>query len=505
MSEQAQITSFITKVANSDYDITDATTFYCDLPLEQRPALLTKLISGNTPGCISFLTHLLEHEDSSIMTQAVSDLDTAGGSEFIIPLMKNCLGKRNRTALLIALVKAGTLLENMQISRQVRDWLPQVEPRVRQVILDNIVHVDRLGRVNTLITLAMSDDPDLAHKAREFLENCITPRDTAYKIFALSITSGSLKRWLIRHLLTISNESIIHAIRQEVTAHEKHFIEIALEVLRSEGSNLQAEKLAQIIKEELTLLKGGKFILIFSKSFQERLTLSRVLSPEYNIFEAESHQAALDILQHESPDLIIFSSENVDSEMSLMKTIRADYHQMPVILTFDEQTQHKKNLAASFNITDFLISPWSPEELLTNVESILCAIRKHQTTQKRLTLFNKGDCIFKEGELGDICYIIRKGTVHISEIVEGIGDILLAELGPGDIFGEMSLIDGTYRSASAIAVEDLELITIQRCDLEHLIYTDHTFAVKLVQMFSKRLKHANQLLESMLATTEERK
>ena len=95
--------------------------------------------------------------------------------------------------------------------------------------------------------------------------------------------------------------------------------------------------------------------------------------------------------------------------------------------------------------------------------------------------------------------------MHISEIVEGIGDILLAELGPGDIFGEMSLIDGTYRSASAIAVEDLELITIQRCDLEHLIYTDHTFAVKLVQMFSKRLKHANQLLESMLATTEERK
>jgi len=76
-------------------------------------------------------------------------------------------------------------------------------------------------------------------------------------------------------------------------------------------------------------------------------------------------------------------------------------------------------------------------------------------------LYNAGDTIFRRGEPGEHAYFIEKGAVDV--IIEKDGeDIVLAKLGPGEIIGEMSMIDDAPRSADVIATEETELIVIQR-------------------------------------------
>lgn len=67
--------------------------------------------------------------------------------------------------------------------------------------------------------------------------------------------------------------------------------------------------------------------------------------------------------------------------------------------------------------------------------------------------FKAGSVIFREGDSGDEMYIVLSGKIMISKYIQGIGEEALAFLGPGDFFGEMSLIDGKPRSADARAHE----------------------------------------------------
>ena len=69
-----------------------------------------------------------------------------------------------------------------------------------------------------------------------------------------------------------------------------------------------------------------------------------------------------------------------------------------------------------------------------------------------------GDGVFKEGDQSDFAFIIVSGRVELSKTVQGT-EIFLAEIGPGDLFGEMGVIDGSPRSASAVALEPVPAIT----------------------------------------------
>ena len=81
--------------------------------------------------------------------------------------------------------------------------------------------------------------------------------------------------------------------------------------------------------------------------------------------------------------------------------------------------------------------------------------------------FEAGDVIFKEGSHGLAVYILSSGKVEISKMIQG-RKIIVEILGPDDIFGEMSFIDHSPRSATAIALEDtaLELVDKDFMDKE---------------------------------------
>jgi CRP/FNR family transcriptional regulator, cyclic AMP receptor protein len=114
----------------------------------------------------------------------------------------------------------------------------------------------------------------------------------------------------------------------------------------------------------------------------------------------------------------------------------------------------------------------------------------------------KDTVILKEGEVGDRCYIIIKGQVRISKFIPHIGEEALAVLKPGDYFGEMSLIDNFPRSANAIANSDVELLSINKTDLDKVLIMDRDLGYKLLWVFTKtlsmRLRETNEKLAGFL-------
>lgn len=115
-----------------------------------------------------------------------------------------------------------------------------------------------------------------------------------------------------------------------------------------------------------------------------------------------------------------------------------------------------------------------------------------------------GAPIFAEGDRGDKLYLIVSGAVRISRIVPGMGEEALAILGPGDHFGEMSMIDESPRSAHAFVHERCRLFVIRKEDLEDLIFVDRNLAYELlwiwVRTLSARLRETNDKM-TFLSTT----
>ncbi len=106
--------------------------------------------------------------------------------------------------------------------------------------------------------------------------------------------------------------------------------------------------------------------------------------------------------------------------------------------------------------------------------------------------FSKGDVLFEEGARGDEAYIIRHGYVTIVK-KDGERTVELAARGPGEIVGEMALIDDAPRSASLIAKTDVEVELLTRKELDKM-FSDLPEPVSLmIQQLLARLRDMNEL------------
>jgi CRP-like cAMP-binding protein len=100
-----------------------------------------------------------------------------------------------------------------------------------------------------------------------------------------------------------------------------------------------------------------------------------------------------------------------------------------------------------------------------------------------------GETIFKEGEPAREHYIIQSGKVDIQ-----LGNRLLDTLEANDIFGEMALIDGAPRSATATAKTDVALVPMSKKDFLSLVTRAPTFALDVMGMLARRLRTANRAI-----------
>lgn len=110
--------------------------------------------------------------------------------------------------------------------------------------------------------------------------------------------------------------------------------------------------------------------------------------------------------------------------------------------------------------------------------------------------------VFIENMPGESLFLIKSGTVRISKMFAEGDEKTLVVIGPEDIFGEMAVIDGLPRSATARVAEDAELISLKKKDLERLCNEDAALALKLVsnivRVFSKRVRESNEEYRDML-------
>lgn len=108
-----------------------------------------------------------------------------------------------------------------------------------------------------------------------------------------------------------------------------------------------------------------------------------------------------------------------------------------------------------------------------------------------------GETLFEYGNPGDSMYVIKDGTVEISVRTKTGQKVILQEMGPGDFFGEISLLDEGPRTASARVLEAGQALVVDRGDLDELIRIHPTSALDMLQAAGRRMRQTSQLVRNI--------
>ena len=111
----------------------------------------------------------------------------------------------------------------------------------------------------------------------------------------------------------------------------------------------------------------------------------------------------------------------------------------------------------------------------------------------------QGHKVFSEGEAGDAWYIVYEGDVDVLKD-SGLGLERLARLGPRACFGEMSILDGSARSATVLAVGDVSVLRFPRLEFQDLLRSGNLAAYKLVLQMALVLVGRQRSTTSRLTT-----
>jgi uncharacterized membrane protein len=112
--------------------------------------------------------------------------------------------------------------------------------------------------------------------------------------------------------------------------------------------------------------------------------------------------------------------------------------------------------------------------------------------------FPKGQAIFRTGDVGGALYLVNAGLVRVSiENNEG-AEVILGEYGRGHVFGEISLLDGGPRTSTARALEDTEVLILNRSHLLDMITKYPHSAMDLLTVIGARLRATDQFLRTQV-------
>ena len=123
----------------------------------------------------------------------------------------------------------------------------------------------------------------------------------------------------------------------------------------------------------------------------------------------------------------------------------------------------------------------------------------------RIKSFKKKNVIFLEDDSGSMLYLINSGRVKITKLNEEGNEVILTILGDGDFFGEMSLLDDQDRNANAIAMDDVELLTVTKNEFVNLIRNNPTLSLNLLKTFVIRLRVTDIRMKSFFLDDAQKK
>jgi len=111
--------------------------------------------------------------------------------------------------------------------------------------------------------------------------------------------------------------------------------------------------------------------------------------------------------------------------------------------------------------------------------------------------FPAGTVLFRQGEPGGEMYVVQGGLVRISVSVRGV-EKTLVDLGAGEFFGEMSILNNQPRSATATVVEDAKLLVIDSRTFEAMVRGSADVAIRMIKKLAARLQEADDQISNLM-------
>ena len=119
--------------------------------------------------------------------------------------------------------------------------------------------------------------------------------------------------------------------------------------------------------------------------------------------------------------------------------------------------------------------------------------------------YESGKFIFFEDSEGEQCFFVVQGSVKVTRLSKDGREVILAMLNEGEFFGEMALLDGESRSANVIALEETEVLTLNREDFLVVLHDYPQIAIQLLKEMADRLRKSDRQIASLSLSDAEKR
>jgi len=268
-------------------------------------------------------------------------------------------------------------------------------------------------------------------------------------------------------------------------------------ILRS--GNVRISKEVEVVEEEGgNIYKPGDFFGVISTMSSHShietaqaitdVTLISVQRDQYGMLIEKNTPVAMKIIMGFSKRMRYL--DEALTRITLKKTAEADpSHLFRVAECYARQSQYNQAYYAYYQYLKFCPAGQYAavaRERMGKIKSFAKAVYLDGSTEEFNRFYPKDTMVFSEGMPGSELYIIQKGSVKITKIVDNT-EVLLAVLKPGDIFGEMALLENKPRSASAIAYEDAYLLAVNKANFERMVQAQPQIVTRLTQLLAERI------------------
>ena len=268
-------------------------------------------------------------------------------------------------------------------------------------------------------------------------------------------------------------------------------------IIRS--GRVRIEKDLEIPEEEdETVLKPGDFFGVVSTMSSHNhidnavalddCTLISVRSDQYSLLIERNTPVAMKIINGFSKQVRLL--DQALTRLTFKSSVEADErHLFQVGEYYARQSQFNQAFYAYYKYC--LANPYgsnveTAKQRMAKIKPYAKTANLKPATDQFIRQYPKDTMLFAEGESGPELYIIQKGSIRITKIVND-NEVLLALLKAGDIFGEMALLENKPRSASAIANEDSVLMAVNRANFKGMVVEQPKVISRLTSTLAERI------------------
>lgn len=275
------------------------------------------------------------------------------------------------------------------------------------------------------------------------------------------------------------------------------------------GGRVRIEKELDIPEEEESILKPGDFFGVVSTMSNhahidsavalDDCTLITVRPDQYSLLIERNSPVAMKIINGFSRQVRLL--DQALTRFTFKSSVEADEkHLFQVGEYYARQNQFNQAYYAYYKYC--LSNPGGAnvkvaQQRMAKIKPYAKIANLNPETNQFIRSYPKDTMLFAEGESGPELYIIQKGSIRITKIVDD-NEVLLALLQAGDIFGEMALLDNKPRSASAIANEDSILMAVNRANFKGMVVEQPKVISRLTSSLAERIWNLNRQLRNTL-------